>query len=334
MELITTNNGLIKTVGETIPEVLDQVEVISNGKPFIEANTIASTLTEVKHSHIIPVFIKDNEPVISHCEFIETTLGMAMDVFRGEVVLKPNVRLSHPIKSRIPEAKLKPANALLEHEKTIYYERMAFVIEIPSIFADIDGYRLTLSIGGVKAYNLDNLYNKLGADQHFKIFVGFRNSVCTNLCIHTDGYMANLKVKNLDMLRNIIRMMLQDFNVSQLSAQLKEFNNYELNEQQFAQLIGRCRMYRYLPENLQAEIPQLMFGESQLNTICSDYYRDKSFCRSEDGNINLWKLYNLFTGANKSSYIDTFLDRGVNAYQLVNVLQEAIKNRSTCWYLN
>ncbi|WP_343671721.1 DUF3871 family protein [Chitinophaga sp.] len=36
--------------------------------------------------------------------------------------------------------------------------------------------------------------------------------------------------------------------------------------------------------------------------------KDDSFCREVDGSINLWTLYNLFTGANKSSYIDTFLE--------------------------
>lgn len=328
------NNEDIKTVGETIPEIIEEIEIISSGKSFIESNTVGSTLTEVKQGHIIPVFIKDNEPVISHCEFIETTLGVAMDVFRGEGILKPNIRLSHPIKGRIPEAKNKPANALLEHEKTIYFERMAFVIEIPTIYTDIGGNRLNLSIGGVKAYNLDNLYNKSGADQHFKIFIGFKNTVCTNLCVASDGYMGDLKVKNVDMLRNSVRMMLQDFNAVQLSTQFKELNDYDLTEQQFAQLIGRCRMYRYLPENLQKDIPELMFGESQLNTVCADYYRDKAFCRNEDGNINLWKLFNLFTGANKSSYIDTFLDRSVNAFQLVNVLKDALYHKESCWYLN
>ena len=136
------------------------------------------------------------------------------------------------------------------------------------------------------------------------------------------------------MLRNSVRMMLQDFNAVKLSEQFTDLNNYDLTEQQFAQLIGRCRMYKYLPENLQMDIPELMFGESQLNTICADYYRDKTFCRNEDGNINLWKLYNLFTGANKSSYIDTFLDRSVNAFQLVNVLKDALNHKESCWYLN
>jgi Domain of unknown function, B. Theta Gene description (DUF3871) len=190
-----------------------------------------------------------------------------------------------------------------------------------------------LTIGGVKAYNLDNLYNRSGTDQHFKVFIGFKNTVCTNLCVATDGYMANLKVKTPEMLRTAIRMLLQNFNAVELSEELKALNQYALTENQFAQLVGRCRMYKYLTDDLQASIPQLMFGESQLNAICSDYYRDKSFCRSDEGSINLWKLYNLFTGANKSSYIDSFLDRSVNALQLVGVLKTAIQNKSDCWYL-
>jgi hypothetical protein len=73
---------------------------------------------------------------------------------------------------------------------------MAFIIEIPSIANDIDGNRLSLTVGGVKAYNLDNLYNRKGADEHFKVFIGFQNSVCTNLCVWTDGLLGDLKVKN------------------------------------------------------------------------------------------------------------------------------------------
>ena len=37
------------------------------------------------------------------------------------------IRLSHLIKGRIPEAKLKIAQDLEEYEKTLYYERMAFI---------------------------------------------------------------------------------------------------------------------------------------------------------------------------------------------------------------
>ena len=336
MELLQLqhNDGIAPTVGEIIEEVIDEIEIEPAASPFIEANTVQATLQDVNRNHIIPVWVKDNEPVISHAEFISSTLNTISEVFHGETVLKPNIRLSHPIKGRIPEAKNKAAIDLLEHEKTLYYERMAFVVEIPSITTDVGGNKLNLTVGGVKAYNLDNLYNRSGADQHFKFFIGFENKVCTNLSVTTDGYLANLKVKNLDMLRYSMMSLLKDFNAVKLSEQLQSFSQYELTEHQFATLIGRCRMYRHLPDNLKQEIPELMFGESQVNAICNDYYRDKYFCRSQSGNINLWNLYNLFTGANKSSYIDSFLDRSVNAHQLTVELQSAIMNRSDCWYLN
>ena len=132
---------------------------VSSSKPFIEANTIDTSLEEIKEKHIIPVFIKDNETIISHADFIESTMNIVNDIFNGETILKPSIKLSHPIKGRIPEAKNKAANELLEHEKTLYYERMAFVIEIPSVYDDIDGNQLCLTVGGVKALNLESNRN-------------------------------------------------------------------------------------------------------------------------------------------------------------------------------
>ena len=135
-------------------------ELISSGSAFIEANTIESNLEEIKNQHIIPVFIKDNEPLISQADFIHSAYEIAQEVFSTETILRPNIRLSHPIKGRIPEAKDKPAIQLQEHEKTLYYERMAFLIEIPTVYDEIDGSRLSLTVGGVKSYNQYNLYAK------------------------------------------------------------------------------------------------------------------------------------------------------------------------------
>lgn len=309
-------------------------EIISSGSAFIEANTIESSLEEIRSKHIIPVFIKDNEPLISQADFIQATLDVTAEVFNGETILSPNIRLSHPIKGRIPEAKNKPAAELQEHEKTLYYERMAFLIEIPSIADEIDGSRLSLTIGGVKALNMDNLYNKKGADEHFKVFIGFQNRVCTNLCVWTDGYMGDLKVTNLGQLRACIRTLIENHNAPFQMTMMRHLSNYSLTEQQFALLIGRCRMYQNLPKTMQNEIPQLLFGDNQISAVVKDYYRDQSFCRNEDGTINLWRLYNLFTEANKSTYIDNFLDRSVNAYHFVEQLKYALSNQQQSWFLN
>ena len=313
---------------------IETVEVASTSKPFIEANTIENSLEEIKEKHIIPVFVKDNETVISHTDFIDATMQATQDIFNGETILKPSVRLSHPIKGRIPEARNKPANELAEHEKTLYYERMAFVIEIPSVYDDIDGSKLSLTVGGVKALNLDNLYNKKGSDEHFKIFIGFQNKVCTNLCVWTDGFMGDLKVKSIGQLKASILSLFNDYNANYHLHSMRELSQYSITEQQFAMLIGKCRMYQHLPKTMQNEVQPLLLGDSQIGSVVRDYYRDKSFCRMEDGNINLWRLYNLFTGSNKSTYIDNFLDRSVNAFHFTDQLRVALKHKSSNWFFN
>ncbi|NLR58162.1 DUF3871 family protein [Chitinophaga polysaccharea] len=309
-------------------------DLISNNRPFIEANTVASTLQEIQRSHIIPVFTKDNEQVISHTDFIEAAINAAEELFKKELILKPNIRLSHPIKGRVPSARDKPVNQLLECEKTLYYERMAFVIEIPSISDHIDGNPLSLTIGGVKAYNLDNLSTKKGADEHFKVFIGFQNKVCTNLCVWSDGYIGDLKVKNQHQLYTAIYNLFSSYQTEKHLSSMKGLSNYFLTEQQFAKLIGKSRMYHHLPIAMKADIPPLLFGDSQIGTVVKDYYKDNSFCKMDNGNINLWKLYNLFTGANKSTYIDNFLDRSVNAYQFVNQIKKGLENWEFNWFLN
>ncbi|WP_018611858.1 DUF3871 family protein [Segetibacter koreensis] len=335
MELVLADNRTFKTKFiEEVPFLPDYEIAVSTAKPFIEANTIETSLKDIQEQHIIPVYVKDNEPVISHAEFIEATHRTLLNVYAGQTFCKPNIRVSHPIKGRVPEARNKPANELNEHEKTIYYERMAFVIEIPSISQEIDGNTLHLVAGGVKSYNLDNLYAKKGALESFKVFIGFQNRVCTNLCVWTDGYMGDLKVNSLGQLTASIKSLFESYNGNLHLHQLQQFSNYSLTEQQFAHLIGRCRMYPHLPKNLQSHISPLLFGDTQLGMVCKDYYKDNSFCRDADGNINLWRLYNLFTGANKTSYIDTFLDRSVNAFTFVNEIRRGLEHRQSNWFLS
>jgi Domain of unknown function, B. Theta Gene description (DUF3871) len=328
MEALHINNHTADPFTEDI-----QFMGLSTDKPFIQANTVESTMKEITNKHVIPVFIKDNEPVISHADFIESTIDVIHSVYSHETILQPAIRLSHPIKGRIPDAKNKSASELLEHEKTIYYERMAFIVEVPTIHDDIEGNRLSLTIGGVKAYNLDNLYNNKGADEHFKIFIGFQNKVCTNLCVSSDGFMDDLKVRSIGQLKASVKTLLEGYNAAYHIHSLQQLNDYSLTELQFAQLVGRCRMYNHLPNHLKNEITPLELSDTQLGAVVRDYYRDESFSRDAGGQINLWRLYNLFTGTNKSSYIDTFVNRSVNAFHFVDNIKCALQKKERNWYL-
>jgi hypothetical protein len=323
---------LVQHKGETL-EAIVMATASSSSSAFIEANTIPSSLVEIRESHIIPVYSKDNEPLISHGDFIEATLETVRQLYSTETILQPAVRVSHPVKGRIPSARNKPAKELAEWEKTLYYERAAFIIEIPTIHDTVSGNLLSLTVGGVKAYNMDSLHQKQGSDEHFKVFIGFQNKVCTNLCVWSDGYVADLRVKSIEQLQRGIEDLISRYQAQAQLHLLAQLSDYYLTEQQFAQLIGRCRLYQYLPSNQRRSIPALLVGDQQLAAIARDYYRNESFCRQDDGSISLWHVYNLFTGAVKSSYVDTFLDRNVNSFELSHSLLRMLQGREDSWFL-
>ena len=314
-------------------EVIIQPREGVSSEQFITANTESILLEELQNRCIIPVFSKDNESTISHPEFIRAVADVASSYFSGERMLKPAIRVSHPIKGRIPEAMGKPVQYLKEQEKTIYYERMAFMIEFPNIAETISGNRLSLTIGGVRAYNHENLYSRK-IEELFKVFIGFKNQVCTNLCISTDGLKREIRVKSLNDLASEAHQLLVDFKIERQLNQLNQMGNYYLTEKQFAQMLGRSRMYQYLPANQKKEIVTIPISDSQVNAITREYFKDKSFCRSSNGDIDLWKLFNLFTGANKTSYIDSFLDRGAGCSEFIQHLTTELESGHESWYLS
>ncbi|MBU2949707.1 DUF3871 family protein [Tamlana agarivorans] len=303
-------------------------------KPFIEANTKNISLSELKESCIVPVFSKDNERTIAHQEFIEVTQECLGSVFHHQKEGVPEIRVSHQIKGRTADAIYKPVKQLLEHEKTQYFERMAFVIRIPSIRETINGNSLSLMVGGVRAYNQENLYNKKTYEK-FKFFIGFQNMVCCNLCISTDGFTSELRATSFDELKSKIIEVIEGYEAEKHLKMMKELSSYSLSEHQFAQLIGKARLYNFLSKEERLELPQMDFADRQMNIIAKDYYKDRSFCRDVNGDINLYNVYNLFTSANKSSYIDSFLDRNVNAFDFSRGLTKALNGDSKYhWFLS
>lgn len=323
-----------------IKEIDDIINFSQNStyenKPFIEANTQEVHLQHLKNECIIPVFSKDNEKTISHQEFIEISQNCIANVFPNHSITEPEIRVSHQIKGRTPGAIYKNVKDLLDHEKTIYYERMAFIVKIPAITDVINGNELSLTIGGVRAYNQENLYNKKTFEK-FKFFIGFQNKVCCNLCVWSDGFVNDMKVSSYEELQSKIMNTLTEYNAQQHILEMKEFSDHYLTEHQFAQLLGRTRLYQHISkaEKQRLNIPQLTFNDSQLNTIAKDYYDDESFCKADNGNINLWNVYNLFTQANKSSYIDTFLDRNLNAFDFTKGIQQSLNGNSDYhWFLS
>ena len=292
--------------------------------PFIEANTKEVTIEHLKEDCIVPVFSKDNEITISHPNFIEAVWEAANRVFPSESIELPEIRVSHIIKGRTPEAIYKPVKDLLEEDKTIYYERMMFCFEIPTIHEDIAGNRLNMTIGGVRSYNHENLYSKKGMEK-FKLFIGFKNLVCCNMCVSTDGFKSELKVMDVHSLFNAAIQLFQDYNVAKHLHYMGAFKDSYMTEHQFAQFLGKCRLYQYLPNEQKRILPQMLMTDTQIGIVAKSFYHDDNFSLPDNQReISMWNVYNLLTGANKTSYIDNFLDRAYNATQLADGLNKAL----------
>lgn len=335
--LNTLTSGLhdLPVIQEAEARINPEVElVIKNKLPFIEANTREASVEHLKNDCVVPVFSKDNEITISHPSFIETIWNAANQVFPSERIEEPEIRVSHVIKGRTPEAIHKPVKDLLDEDKTIYYERMMFCFEIPTIHEDIEGNRLNLTIGGVRAYNHENLYSKKGMEK-FKVFIGFKNLVCCNMCVSTDGYKSELKVMSTPDLLNSATRLFQEYNIAKHLYYMSAYKDNYMTEKQFAQFLGKSRLYQYLPVEQKKRLPQMLMTDTQIGLVAKSYYGDENFALPYgEKEISTWRVYNLLTGANKASYIDNFLDRGLNATQFTEGLNRALHEENEySWFI-
>jgi len=325
-EIITMPTGLAKrfNLSEYAEEatIVEDIVRTPSHLHFIEANTQEVTINHLMNDCITPVFSKDNELTINHAQFIGTIQDAAHDFFRGETVDDAAIRVSHVVKGRIPEAVHKPANQLLESDKTIYYERAAFSIDVPSIWQDVNGNRLNLSIVGVRAYNLQNLYSKK-VPELFKLAIGFKNQVCCNMCIFTDGYREDLRVSSTIELYKAALELFNNFNTAKQLHLMQQLGNTSMTEHQFCQILGKMRLYQCLPTGVQKHLPRMLLTDTQINSVAKAYINDSNF-GGESGELNMWRFYNLLTGANKSSYIDSFLDRSLNASEIAMGINSAL----------
>ena len=302
--------------------LLDEPKTVKKTNHFIEANTSEIDLKSLKSECIIPVFAKDNELTISHPAFIETAYDAATSFFNGERIETPAIQVSHVVKGRTPEAIHKPANQLLESDKTIYYERCAFAIEIPTIFETVGGNKLNLSIVGVRAYNRENLYSRKTLER-FSVAIGFVNQVCCNMCVFTDGYRSQIEVSSTKDLYRALLELFNQYNPAKHLHLMQSLGNTVMTEHQFVTLLGRMRLYQCLPQGYQKRLPRMLLTDTQINSVARTYISDENF-GSFGSELDMWRFYNLLTGANKSSYIDSFLDRSLNATEMAVGISSAL----------
>ena len=105
-----------------VVEPIAEVNAKQSSVSFLDANTNAITLQELSASCVVPTW-GNQELTISHQDFISCVHDAASDFYKGETINSPEIRVSHIVRGRTPNALGKKASELLESEKTQFYQR-------------------------------------------------------------------------------------------------------------------------------------------------------------------------------------------------------------------
>ena len=302
---------------------------------FIEANTSAISLEELTTRNIIPTFC-DNTLTIAHQNFIGATYKAAENIFGA--LTTPELRVSHPIIGRVPSAQHKKASELTDSEKTIFYQRMAWCCHVINLSRTINGQTMHLCIGGVRAYNQDKLYNRQ-SPQRFTIFVGWQVRVCSNLCLTCDGNSGTIEaLTEADIAQRAFELFSTFNPIKDETLQvLGQLHTTAISEELFCKIIGRMRLYQFLPVSEQKQLPSLTIGDQAVNVMIKNYVSDPNFGKNSGEHITTWNLLQLCTEAVKQTYIDKWIDRNQNCTDFALGIQRAMNGNDTdgySWFLN
>jgi len=71
--------------------------------------------------------------------------------------------------------------------------------------------------------------------------------------------------------------------------------------------------------------------DTQINSVANAYYHDPDFGIDKPmvgDELSMWNFFNLLTSANKSSYIDNFSERALNATHISDGITKALEGES------
>lgn len=307
-------------------------EEISQEHPnFIESNTQAITLEELATRCIVPTF-SDNSLTIAHQNAIAAVYKAAEDVF-GELT-PPECRVSHAINGRVASAIHKPTKDLLDEEKTIFYQRLAFVAHVKSMTRVVAGTEVHLCIGLCRCYNQDKLYSRKSPEK-ITIFAGWIVRVCSNCCLTCNGNSGTVEVlTEADIYQKAYQLFRRFEPEKEDTLKLIEnLHNTRLSESQFCYLIGRLRLYQALPTEVQKTLPTIEIGDQAVNSAVRSFVSNPNFGLKEgESSISMFDMLQLFNEAIKQTYIDKWVDRNQNCTDFALGIQRALLGSDTEGY--
>lgn len=314
------------------PAAEPEEEITGDEHPnFIESNTQAISIEELATRCIVPTF-SDNSLTIAHQNAIAAVYKAAEDVF-GELT-PPECRVSHAINGRVASAIHKPAKELTDEEKTIFYQRLAFVAHVKSFTRIVAGQPVELTIGLCRAYNEDKLYSKKSPEK-MKIFVGWKVRVCSNLCLTCNGNSGIVEVlTEADVYQKAYQLFRRfDPEKEDTLKLIENLHNTRISESLFCYIIGRLRLYQALSTEQQKNLPTIEIGDQAVNSAVRGFVSNPNFGMKEgESSISMFEMLQLFNEAIKQTYIDKWVDRNQNCTDFALGIQKAIQGNDTEGY--
>ena len=291
---------------------------------FIESNTHAISIEDLATKCIVPTF-SDNSLTIAHQNAIAAVYKAAEDVF-GELT-PPECRVSHAVNGRIASAIHKPTKDLTDEEKTIFYQRLAFIAHVKSLTRVVAGSEMHLCIGLCRCYNQEKLFSRKSPEK-ITVFAGWIVRVCSNCCLTCRGNSGTVEVlTEADIYQKAYQLFRRfDPEKEDTFKLIENLHNTRLSESQFCYLIGRLRLYQALPTEVQKTLPNIEIGDQAVNTAVRGFVSNPNFgLKAGESSISMFDMLQLFNHAIKqTSYIDRFVDRNQNCTDFALGIQKAL----------
>ena len=329
--------AIVPISGRVLSEATLGLDVNSNDHPnFIESNTQAITLEDLATKCVVPTF-GDMSLTISHQNFMASVCKAADDIF-GDIT-PVECRVSHPIIGRIPSALHKKASEVTDEEKTLFYQRLAWISHIKGLAREVNGQTVFLTIGGTRSYSEDKLYGRQSA-QKFRVFVAWSVKVCSNQMIQCSGTTGSIDCLTEADIYQKSRELFAGFDPEKENnlKLLENLHTTRISQELFCSIIGRLRLYQALSNEQLKSLPEIELGDQCINSAVRGYAGgNPNFGITEDGSISCWDLMNLLNESVKAVYIDSWITRNQNATDFAIGIQKAINGTDTegyGWFLN
>jgi hypothetical protein len=335
--LITRANNIPSPATEyaEYEEASETEEFPEENPSFIEGSANAITLADLTNLCTVPTWA-DNTLVTSHQDFINTVRLAAQDVFPNKSIGEPEIRVSHAQHGRVPTALHKKASELLPSETTLWYQRMCFCIVV-SMKDEINGKEVHLTLGGVRAMNTENLSSSRKIEK-FKLFIGWRVKICSNLAIFGDAMIDKLECSSTNEIYERAYNLFRGFDPEANRRKLESLANTTMTTEDFTHIIGKLRLYEAMSPAQRNELalPQVILGDQSINSAARNFISNPSFGVGNGSTINCWQFLNLLNESVKfSSYIDKFLQRNVNATDTAFGIAQALNGEDSkyAWFI-